>query len=140
MASKIKHWEKGKKGEREFVNKIVKEEWGLDGRRGQQFSGVEGKDVVTSIKNVHFEIKRTETLRLHEAVAQSISDAGSAVPVVCHRRNRGEWLITLQAKDMVEFAERLLDARADTGQIAERSAQSNRTKQAVGSFSDSELR
>ncbi len=38
-------------------------------------------------------------LRLHEAMAQAVNDAGNKVPVVAHKRNRGGWLVTMRADD-----------------------------------------
>lgn len=93
--------EKGKRGEREFAEYL--RERGLRARRGQQFSGGPGSpDVLSGIDHAHFEVKRVETLRLHDALAQAIADAGPEdTPVVAYRRNRGEWVAILPMDHLI---------------------------------------
>jgi Holliday junction resolvase len=88
---------KGAEGEREFA-KICREH-GYDGaRRGQQFSGIEGEDVV-GLPGIHIEVKRVEALNIEKAMAQSRRDAKDGeIPIVAHRKNRCEWLITMPAE------------------------------------------
>lgn len=88
--------EKGKRGEREFA------EWlrshGYEARRGRQYNGLDGEDVVSELP-YHFEVKRVERLNIYDAMEQSARDAKDKVPVVAHRRNRKSWLITMRAED-----------------------------------------
>lgn len=87
---------KGKRGERELALKLT-ELFGHLCRRGQQFSGLEGKDVV-GLPGVHIECKRTERLSLYAAVEQAKTDADDGeVPVVFHRQNGKEWLAIVPA-------------------------------------------
>ena len=89
--------EKGKRGEREFAS--LCREYGYAARRGQQYSGVEGDDVI-GLPGIHAEDKRVERLNLRAAVAQSCRDAAEgAAPIVAHRRNHGDWLVTMRARD-----------------------------------------
>lgn len=90
--------DKGCRGEREFAG-ICKEE-GYDGaRRGQQFNGLDGNDVI-GLPGIHVEVKRVERLNIETAMAQSIRDAkADEIPIVAHRKNREKWLITMQADD-----------------------------------------
>jgi len=89
--------DKGARGEREFA--LLCRGEGYDVRRGQQFSGLEGEDVV-GLPNVHVEVKRVEKLNIYNAINQSKRDAiGTDMPIVAHRRDRCDWLITLQAAD-----------------------------------------
>ena len=88
--------EKGKRGEREFAS--LCREYGYSARRGQQYSGIGVEDVV-GLPGVHAEVKRVERLDLPAAMAQAVRDAGGALPLVAHRRNHGEWLITMRAPD-----------------------------------------
>lgn len=89
--------EKGKRGEREFAS--VCRENGYDCRRGQQFSGIEGEDVV-GLPGIHIEVKRVERLNIEDAMAQSKRDAKEGEkPIVAHRKNHCEWLITMRAED-----------------------------------------
>ena len=88
---------KGAAGEREFAH--LCKDHGYDGaRRGQQFSGIEGEDVV-GLPGVHIEVKRVEALNIEKAMAQSIRDARAGeLPIVAHRKNRGKWMITMPAE------------------------------------------
>lgn len=88
--------EKGKRGEREFA--ALCRQYGYSVSRGQQFSG-RGEDDVVGLPHIHVEVKRVERLDLHAAVEQSIRDAKGKIPIVAHKRNRGEWLITMRADD-----------------------------------------
>ena len=90
---------KGARGEREWAS-VCKAE-GYEARRGQQFSGSpDSPDVVCEdLANFHFEVKRVQRLNLQDAVDQAIRDAGEAMPVVAHRRNHSEWLVTKRAED-----------------------------------------
>ncbi len=90
---------KGKVGEREWAE--VLRSHGFDARRGCQFQGgPESPDVVCPELQHHFEVKRVESLNIHAAMAQAVGDAPSGrVPVVAHRRNRGEWMVTMRASD-----------------------------------------
>ncbi len=97
--------DKGARGEREFAAFL--REQGFAARRGQQYSGLEGEDVI-GLPGHHVEVKRVEKLNLRAAMAQSIRDAKEGeVPIVAHRRNWGEWLITLRARDYLKKAENL---------------------------------
>lgn len=94
---------KGKRGELEWAA-ALRDLGFVKARRGQQFNGLGGEDVVDGIPGTHCEVKRTEALRLHEAMAQAVRDAGSAVPYVAHRRNRSEWLVVVRARDLLDLA------------------------------------
>ncbi|MDO4552716.1 MAG: hypothetical protein Q4C22_04180 [Bacillota bacterium] len=92
--------DKGKRGELELSKKL--KEYGYDTRRGQQFSGANGDADVVGISGLHIECKRTETLRLYDAMAQAISDAkDGAIPVVMHRKNHCEWLVIIRLDDFI---------------------------------------
>jgi hypothetical protein len=57
--------------------------------------GRENPDI--SLPGIHLEVKRVEALRIAEALNQAVSDAaGRALPVVMHRRNRGEWVALMR--------------------------------------------
>jgi len=87
---------KGKRGEREFA--ALCRQYGYDCKRGQQYSGIGGEDVV-GLPNIHIEVKRVEKLNLLDAMEQSIRDAKGRIPIVAHRRNNSMWLITMRADD-----------------------------------------
>lgn len=90
---------KGKRGELEFAAKL--RDYGWDARRGQQFSGIEGEDVVSSLP-VHFEVKRVQRLNIHDAMDQALRDTQWKVPVVAHRKNHCMWLMTFPADLFLE--------------------------------------
>ena len=93
---------KGCRGEREF-SRLCREE-GYDGaRRGQQYSGIEGSDVV-GLPFIHVEVKRVQALNIEKAMDQSRRDrTGEQKPIVAHRKNDCKWLITMDAKQWFEL-------------------------------------
>lgn len=92
---------KGQRGERELAEELTRL-FGLQCRRGQQYCGIEGQDVV-GIDGLHIECKRTNGLRLWQAMQQAARDAGDNVPIVCHRADRQPWLITLALEDLPDL-------------------------------------
>jgi len=93
---------KGGRGERELANKL--KEHGFDARRGQQFCGANGDADVVGLKGVHIEVKRTETLRLYDALAQAKRDARPGeMPIVVHRKNNCEWVVIQPLESWIEL-------------------------------------
>ena len=100
--AKIHSRQKGKRGEREFAA-LCREHGFEDARRGQQFNGLEGEDVV-GLQGVHIEVKRVEALNVEKALQQSEKDSKEGdIPIVAHRRNRDTWKVTMRAKDWFDF-------------------------------------
>lgn len=94
--------EKGAAGERELARKL--REYGFDSRRGQQFCGSNGDADVIGLPGIHVECKRVERLNLYDAMAQAKSDAReNEIPVVMHRKNRCEWLVTMTLEDWMRI-------------------------------------
>lgn len=94
--------QKGKRGEREFASLL--REHGYDARRGQQFKGGNDSDDVVCEElrdKVNFEVKRVERLNIEDAMSQAKADAGDRIPIVAHRKNNGEWLLTFRACDIL---------------------------------------
>ena len=100
---------KGIRGELEFAALLRTK--GFEPERGQQRAGGgDSPDVLTNIKRVHFEIKRTETISLYKAYGQAVEDShGDQIPIVAHRRNNMPWLVVLSAADMLEIIRRCPD-------------------------------
>lgn len=97
--------QKGSAGERELSNKL--KEYGFDTRRSQQYCGANGDSDVVGIDGLHIECKRVERLNVSDAMKQAVSDAKSGnVPVVMHRKNREEWLVTMRMSDWVDMFKR----------------------------------
>ncbi len=99
--------DKGKRGELEWAS--VCREHGFDeARRGQQYHGLEGEDVV-GLPGIHQEIKRVERLNIHEAMEQASQDADGGIPIVAHRKNRTPWLVTMEANDWFKLYKKYLE-------------------------------
>ena len=70
-------------------------------------SSVDPMADVVGLPGVHIECKRVEKLNLYAAVEQSRNDAREAeIPVVMHRKNRREWLVTMPLKEWMKMYER----------------------------------
>ena len=101
MANKpVNSRKKGTVGEREFA-KLCRDE-GYEVRRTVQYCGNTGdaSDCV-GLPGIHIEVKRTERLRLDDAMEQAIRDSRkfSYIPIVAHRCNGKPWKITMTAED-----------------------------------------
>lgn len=94
--------QKGARRERELASKL--REYGYDTRRGQQYSGANGDADVVGLPGVHIECKGVERLNLYDAISQSRHDAREGeIPLVMHRKNNCEWLVTLRLDDFMEI-------------------------------------
>lgn len=93
---------KGNRGEREFA-KFLRANGFSEARRGQQYSGIEGEDVV-GLRYIHIECKRIERLNIQDALDQSIRDKKEeTLPIVAYRKNRGKWIIFMTAEDWLKL-------------------------------------
>ena len=95
---------KGKVGELELCRFLTDE--GFNARRGQQYKGSpDSPDIeCESLRRLHIECKRRERLNLYEALEQASDEAGEAhPPVVFHRRNRHDWVVSLDARDFLDI-------------------------------------
>lgn len=92
---------KGKRGELELAKKL--QEYGFNTRRGQQYSGLGGDDVV-GLEGIHIECKRVERLNVYDAVKQACKDAeADELPAVFWRKNKEQWLVTMALCDWIEL-------------------------------------
>lgn len=91
--------DKGKRGERELAKELNKL-FDVECRRGQQFCGIEGDDVV-GLPGCHVEVKRVEKFQLYPSLEQSVEDSSPEdVPIVCTRRNGKPWVVCLELDDL----------------------------------------
>jgi hypothetical protein len=91
---------KGKKGEQEFINLHLRAHWPTAARNIDQTK--DDKRDCVNVAGVHFQIKRTETLRVWAAIEQAESEAASTdTPVVAFRRNRSKWFCVIAADELV---------------------------------------
>ena len=102
---------KGKVGEREAA-KALSGVLGIAARRGQQYSGIGGKDVV-GLDGVHIEVKRAEKFNVYAAMDQSTDDSDQPdieIPIVLHRRNKRPWLVVCYLNDLRGLSARVQEA------------------------------
>ncbi len=91
---------KGKRGEQEFITRHLIEHWPQAARNIDQF-GDDKRDVAHT-PGVHWQIKRTESLRLYDALAQAHDEAAAGdIPIVAFRRNRSPWFCVIEADELV---------------------------------------
>lgn len=90
---------KGGRGEREWAA-FCREHGFAEAHRSQQFKGGADSPDVVGLPGIHQEVKRVEKLNIYTAIKQAIRDSeGKRIPIVAHRRNREEWLVTMRAED-----------------------------------------
>lgn len=106
MAKRLNSRAKGASGEREAAAAIAKA-FGVNARRGQQFSGSPDSPDIVSDLPIHWECKRVERGNPYAWLDQACRDAGDNVPVVIHRRNNHEWILVMRLTDGRGFAEAL---------------------------------
>lgn len=87
---------KGARGEREFIQQFLIPHWPAAKRNLDQF-GADKRDCL-EVAGVHWQIKRTESLKLWAAIAQAEDEATAGdLPAVAFRRNRSPWYVVLAA-------------------------------------------
>lgn len=97
---------KGANGELEFAK--LCSEHGFNSRRTQQYCGNTGDAAdIVGLPGIHVEVKRVEALNITKAMEQSERDAhekgDNEIPIVAHRKNRADWLITMKASDWLSM-------------------------------------
>jgi len=105
---------KGIRGELEFVHLL--KDYGYFAERSQQYSGLAGRDsadvICKDLSFLHFEVKRVECLNLTVAYAQACKDKNdNQAAIVAHKRNHGEWMITLSAINFLKIVRPFKDRR-----------------------------
>ena len=93
---------KGKTGEREVA--ALLREFGYGGARGVQYQGGKDSADVIGLPGFHIEVKRVERFDLEGAMEQAKADAaGSATPVVFHRKSKRDWVVVLDARAFLQL-------------------------------------
>ena len=94
---KINSKQKGARFERSLASKF--KEYGYESRRTAQYCGNTGdaSDVV-GLPGIHIEAKHQETMRLYDWMDQAKRDSKGTgnMPVVFHKKNNAEILVTMQ--------------------------------------------
>ena len=96
--------QKGKAGELDLAA-FLREHGFDEAARGCQFRGGGDSPDVVGIPGFHIEAKRVEAGSLYAWLDQAIRDSAGTdlVPLVCHRRNRREWVAILTLADFLEI-------------------------------------
>lgn len=100
----MKSKDKGARFERELASKLRAE--GYDCRRSAQYAGNTGEAAdVIGLPGIHIEAKHQETMRLYDWMEQAKRDAShnGRMPVVFHRKNNAETLVTMRFCDWIEI-------------------------------------
>ena len=99
--------DKGARFERLLAAKL--RAYGYKARRGQQYSGANGDADVVGLPGIHIEAKAVERLNIHKAMEQSKADAREGeIPVVIHKKNRSNILVTMELDDFIKLYEVLV--------------------------------
>ena len=97
--------EKGKRGERYVVNQF--KEYGYNNaHRTAQYKGNTGQaGDIEGVDYIHAEVKFVERLDLYAAMFQAINDSRKTekLPVVFHKRNNYDLLVTMRFQDWIEL-------------------------------------
>ena len=105
---------KGAVGESVIVDKLYS--MGLLCRRSVQYNGRPGTaaDIMCDGLGLHVEVKRTETFKWDDTLAQVAADSRGQPWVIFHRKSRGPWLVIQTLETWVG------DSTAAQGAIAHR--------------------
>ena len=103
---KINSKDKGARYEREVAAAL--RDYGYITRRTAQFCGNSGEAAdVIGLPGIHIECKHVENMRLYDWIAQAVRDAnaagGTSLPVVIHRKNHAESLVTMRLDDWIKL-------------------------------------
>lgn len=114
---------KGAAGEREACHELIRA--GMLARRTAQYCGKSGDaaDIHVEGLGVHVEIKRTEKLRIYDAVEQAKRDAKGARFIVMHRTNMKPWIVIQLLEHWVEDSEAAQGAIAHRQELIARAAE-----------------
>ena len=106
--------DKGKRGELELSHKL--RDLGFEGcHRAQQYCGSASSADILGLEHIHPECKRTEALRLYEAMAQAIRDSEGTndLPAVFHRRSKHPWLVVMTLDDWAKLYRAFLTSQKE---------------------------
>ena len=98
--------DKGKRGERTVAEYF--REHGYDAHRSAQFCGKTGQAAdVVGVNGIHLEVKFQEKMHLYDWMDQAVRDSEAEgkgnLPVVIHKQNRKDMLVTMRADDWIKL-------------------------------------
>ena len=96
---------KGKTGELEAAHELNILLPNAQARRAQQYSATEGNAdlLAPGLPNLFLEVKRRQALNLHTTMDKCEEDCGGLNPVILHRKDKTDWLITFRLQDVREI-------------------------------------
>lgn len=99
--ARINSRRKGKTGELEAAAKL-RELFGWRAQRSQQHAGTEeSADLkVANTPGLWIECKRVQRLNVPDTMRIAVSQCGRKTPVLLHRRDREDWLLTIYLADL----------------------------------------
>jgi len=102
---------KGARAERDLCQ-ALKEILKWDARRSQQFCGNAGDAdlVVEQCPNLFVESKMVEKLNVVQAMEKAVEQSGGALPILCHRKKRTGWLVTVRLEQLLELSQMVVSA------------------------------
>lgn len=96
--------QKGARFERQLASKF--RDYGYEARRTAQYCGNTGdaSDVV-GLPGIHIEAKHQERMQLYEWMQQAIRDSKGTgnIPVVFHKKNNADILVSMRFEDFMEI-------------------------------------
>lgn len=100
---------KGKKGELEAAAEWNRHVPNAYARRSQQYSGTDSSSDLVSPGTPHLwlEVKRVQALNLTAVMEKSREQCGELCPVVLHRKNDSEWLVTFPLDQIKRFVQQV---------------------------------
>lgn len=103
---------KGKVGELEAAAEWNRHLPNAHARRSQQHSGTESASdlIAPGTPHLWLEVKRVQKLNLTEVMSKSRDQCGELCPVVLHRKNDEEWLVTFPLEDIKRFVQQVQGA------------------------------
>ena len=95
---------KGKSGELEVAH-ILRDFGFTEARRSAQYCGNTGDAAdVVGIPGFHLEVKRCETVRIWEWIAQAKRDhKDGEIPIVVFRRSREKWQVCIELDEFLKL-------------------------------------
>lgn len=103
---------KGKVGELEAAAELNRVAPGAQARRSQQHSGTESASdlIAPGLPGLWLEVKRVQSLNIQRVMEKSLEQCGSLAPVLLHRKNGTDWLVTCRLSDLGRVAQEVTRA------------------------------
>lgn len=103
---------KGKVGELEAAAELNQVVPGAHARRSQQHSGAESASdlIAPGLSGLWLEVKRVQSLNIQKVMEKSLEQCGSLAPVLLHRKNGTDWLVTCRLSDLSRVAHEVVRA------------------------------